>query len=83
MNDIWKQFLRPPHGKGKHYVQPKGYAALPGGGPTGETCGSCRFLARFPKYFKCKLVRDRWTGGRGSDILFRSPACSKWERRDG
>lgn len=28
---------------------------------------------------ECALMRDHWTGGPGSDILFRSPACRHWE----
>lgn len=57
------------------------YAALPGTGPDGETCGSCEHIARHPSghYRKCALVRDRWTHGPGTDIKARSPACSKWE----
>lgn len=67
--------------RGKHYVQPRGYAAPPGTGPKGETCGSCAHhcALRYAKnYHKCGLNRARWTGGRGTDILVRSPACSKW-----
>lgn len=64
---------------------PKGYATVPGTGPAGETCGSCghhveRQYAKI--YHKCELMRAFWTGGRGSDILVRSPACAKWEKID-
>ena len=62
--------------------QPKGYAAPPGSGPAGETCGSCDHLARvrpgnrsFPK---CGLMERGWTGGTASDVRVRSPACSRW-----
>lgn len=62
--------------------RPAGYAAPPGGGPEGETCGSCRHLSRTTgtarDYLKCGLVADRWTGGRKTDVLSRSPACSRW-----
>jgi hypothetical protein len=59
--------------------EPKGYAALPGTGPDGETCGSCAHVAHFDRWAKCRLVRGRWTGGRGSDVKVRSPACRRWE----
>lgn len=61
---------------------PKGYAAVPGTGPSGETCRSCRHMApqRFAKtYNKCGLMQSYWTGGRGTDVLARSPACRRWE----
>lgn len=66
--------------RGKHYVQPKGYAAMPGTGPAGESCGTCKNRERWRRYSKCKLVRGRWTHGRGSDVLAGAPACSRWER---
>lgn len=61
----------------------KGYAALPGTGPAGETCGSCANLARnrvAKVYLKCGLMRAIWTGGAGTDVRARSPACRRWER---
>lgn len=61
---------------------PAGYAAEPGGGPAGETCGSCRHISRTTAtaktYLKCGLNSARWTGGRKTDILSRSPACARW-----
>lgn len=69
--------------RGKHYVQPRGYAARPGTGPAGETCGSCKHSAhggtgkrRFPK---CELTRACHTSSRRTDILMGAPACEKWE----
>jgi hypothetical protein len=64
--------------------RPKGYAGIPGTGPAGQTCGSCEHVARLgtgtaKTYIKCKLMERLWTHGRGSDVLARSPACSKWE----
>jgi hypothetical protein len=63
---------------------PRGlYAARPGTGPEGETCGSCKhiFHNRLAKtYLKCSLMRGKWTGGGGTDIKSRAPACSKWEK---
>lgn len=63
----------------------KGYAALPGSGPAGETCGSCahvvrRRLAR--TYLKCGLMRRGWTGGTASDVRKSAPACSRWAKAD-
>jgi hypothetical protein len=69
--------------RGKHYVQPKGYAAPPGTGPAGETCKTCQHLVynqMAKSYPKCDLNRARWTGGRGSDILVKAPACRLWEK---
>jgi hypothetical protein len=71
--------------RGKHYVQARGYAHFPGGGPAGETCGSCRHhvVRQYSKaYHKCELARACWTGGRASDILVRAAACSKWEKAE-
>jgi hypothetical protein len=61
---------------------PKGYPARPGTGPSGETCGSCNNLYRkrmSKTYPKCLLLKHCWTGGAGSDVRVRSPACSFWE----
>ena len=74
---------RGPQG-GKHYTRPNGYAARPGSGPTGQTCGTCTHACRQRNYsankrwLKCGLVERNWTNGRGSDILASSPACSQW-----
>jgi len=60
----------------------KGYAAPPGSGPEGETCGSCEYhyiKVMAGKYHKCKLMERIWAGGSGTDIKVRSPACEKWE----
>lgn len=62
-------------------TQPKGYAAVPGTGPTNETCGSCAHLERkrmAKTYLKCALMRSHWTGGAGTDVRARSPACRNW-----
>jgi hypothetical protein len=64
---------------------PKGYAAPPGAGPEGETCGSCGHHARVQHaktYHKCDLMRQSWTGGGGTDIRVRSPACRLWEKAE-
>lgn len=59
---------------------PRGYAALPGTGPDGETCGTCKHhvIRRYAKnYHKCELMSTCWTGGGATDIRVRSPACSR------
>lgn len=61
------------------------YAAQPGGGPEGETCGSCAHLRRkqmAKTYLKCALTAKAWTGGAGTDVKARAPACSKWQKKD-
>ena len=59
------------------------YPALPGTGPAGMKCRDCEHSIYKPgvagSYPKCNLMRARWTGGRGTDIRMRSPACSKFE----
>lgn len=59
-------------------VQPKGYASAPGTGPADETCASCTHARRFGRYAKCELLRHHWTGGQGTDIKLRTPACQQW-----
>lgn len=69
--------------RGKHYIQPRGYAHPPGTRPKGETCGSCQHIARYHRFRKCELQRRAWSHGRGTDILAGSPACKFWEKADG
>ncbi len=67
-------------------TMPKGYAAPPGTGPAGETCGSCRHLYRnrmSKTYLKCELMKAHWTGGAATDIRASSPACKRWEAPTG
>lgn len=65
-------------------VTPGGYAARPGTGPEGESCKTCAHCVLRSgtkgRYYKCALMRAEWTGGRGSDVAYRSPACAKWEQ---
>lgn len=61
----------------------KGHAAMPGGGPKGETCGTCDHLVRnrmSKTYLKCGLVC--WTCGPATDIRAKDPACARWEPRN-
>lgn len=72
--------------RGKHYCEPRGYAAPPGTGPEGETCRSCKHyvVVRYAKtYPKCNLMRRAWTGGRATDILVSAAACRLWESKHG
>ena len=57
-----------------------GYAAMPGTGPAGETCRSCRHLVQnCYGFYKCKLMRRVWTNGYGTDVRVKSPACREWQ----
>jgi hypothetical protein len=59
-----------------------GHAWKPGTGPHGETCASCKHLVRKrmgKTYLKCGLMKAQWTGGYGTDVKARDPACKKWE----
>ncbi|WP_146617675.1 hypothetical protein [Rhodoplanes serenus] len=60
-------------------TEPRGYAALPGTGPAGETCGACRHIVRGRRWRKCELARALWTHGPGTDIRAGAPACRQWE----
>ena len=68
--------------RGKHYVQPRGYAYMPGTGPAGETCGTCKHIHRYRRWAKCGAYRGLVTHGRGTDILVRAKACKYWEKPD-
>ena len=65
--------------RGKHYVEPRGYAARPGTGPAGESCGSCQHMTHAGgtagSYPKCALTRAKWTRTRRTDILAKAAAC--------
>jgi len=69
----------------KEFGKPKGlFAAEPGTGPAGETCGTCLHLYRrrmSKTYLKCALVNREWTGGSATDVKASTPACLKWEAR--
>lgn len=57
------------------------YAAVPGSGPKGETCKTCRHSYRQPgtagTYWKCGLADN--TRGAATDIRRTAPACLKWQ----
>lgn len=61
------------------------YPHLPGTGPAGETCRTCNnaTLHTIPsgsRFWKCALVKA--TGGPGTDIRLKTPACRAWVRHD-
>ena len=72
-----------PGRKPRESGEPRGFAARPGSGPVGETCGSCAHCARIGyhrrRYLKCRVIRHRWTHGPGTDIRAKAPACSFWQ----
>lgn len=78
--------LTPAKPRGKHYVEPRGYYAQPGTGPEGMTCRDCAFYCHkggvSGTYPKCRKNEARWTGGRGSDILAKAPACKYFTPKD-
>lgn len=67
--------------RGKHYVEPRGYAGMPGTGPEGKTCRMCVSYYNGRGFPKCEKNRARWTHGRASDILAGSPACKLFEEK--
>lgn len=67
-------------------IKKNGYAAQPGTGPEGKCCKDCKHKVTVSNtgnksWVKCELRRATWTHGEGTDILARSPACSKFEQR--
>ena len=54
------------------------------------TCKQCQHKHSFggpnssskKTFIKCELRRDTWTNGEGTDILARTPACSKFEQKE-
>jgi len=68
--------------RGKHYIQPMGYAHFPGTGPVGETCRTCQHCISFRRWNKCDKSRWKWTGSRKTDILARAPACKYWVKKN-
>lgn len=78
--------LTPAKPRGKHYTEPRGYAAMPGTGPVGEKCKGCSFYCHkggvAGTYPKCRKNEAKWTGGRGSDILANAPACKYFSPKE-
>ena len=69
-----------PSVKAKHRVT--GYAAAPGTGPEGETCGTCgnRIYVQYAnRYYKCK--EGYQSSGPATDIRLKSPACHFWKEQ--
>jgi len=87
--DCWEQFKlkhTPPEGEKRIKYKANGYAARPGSGPSGETCKTCDHAVRChhgnKHYWKCTLMRQKWTGSYGTDIRLKSPSCMHWNAID-
>ena len=64
----------------------RGHAAVPGTGPSGETCKTCDHLVRKimgGTYLKCGLVEAYWTGGSATDVRAGDAACRQWKANRG
>lgn len=63
-------------------AKPNGYAAAPGTGPEGQTCGQCGHCRQRTvhqrHFYKCALAMHAWSRDRSTDILLKSPACSRF-----
>ena len=81
---IWEELGHPPEKqRNSRFGKPNGYPAMPGTGPEGETCKTCKFKTyktMANRYIKCELMRRHWTGGAGTDIKAGSPACRNWKK---
>lgn len=67
--------------------RPRGHIRPPGTGPAGETCKTCKHIARVESgarriFRKCGLAKAIWTHGPGSDIRASDPACERWEKAE-
>lgn len=68
--------------KPRRHTQLKGdgYAASPGSGRKGETCGTCAHVRRCTggtaRWNKCAMVKRAWD--RSTDIRLDAPACLHW-----
>ena len=77
--ELFEDWVPPPPKPRK-----RGHAGIPGNGPDGETCKTCKHLVRklmAKTYMKCALTEAKWTGGAGSDVRVRDPACDFWEAK--
>lgn len=84
---------RPVRGVYRSSEPAAGYAAPPGTGPQGESCGSCTHCrvrtqvlgsrrgnrGKQRRFYKCGVMFPSWTTTRSSDVLAHSPACRRWE----
>ena len=66
----------------RNVVRKRGHAGIPGSGPKEESCRSCAHKRGVQggrkTFYKCELNRRNWTGGPGSDIHLKDPACEFW-----
>lgn len=68
--------------RGFYSTEKKGYAALPGTGPEGQTCRKCAHYRTPWGFPKCGLMERYWTHGAGSDIKAASPACKEFKPKE-
>jgi hypothetical protein len=72
-------------GETRKQVRTHGTPYPVGSGPAGETCRTCKHLRRIKRantYIKCGLMERYWTGGAGTDVKAKWPACKAWERKE-
>jgi len=85
LDALWNAPLTKSGKKKRKPTLPHGHAWKPGTGPAGETCGTCKHMVRrhlAKTYLKCGKNEAAWTGGPGSDIRAKDPACKFWEPKD-
>lgn len=62
-----------------------GHAAMPGTGPLGETCKTCKWLSGRQggrkTFYKCALMRHKWSMTPATDIRLSDLACNRWEEQ--
>jgi len=74
------------HDRKGRRVRAMPYAVTRGAGPAGYTCATCAYLLvnemySGKRFFKCG--KSPVTGGPGTDIRKKDPACSKYEHGPG
>jgi hypothetical protein len=61
----------------------KAHVGIPGEGPAGARCGTCRHAvvpwSNSKRYYRCNLNKARWSNGEATDIHLKDQACPKWE----
>lgn len=67
----------------KQFKPSIGYAGMPGAGPAGEACKSCKWRKRVQHgvrcFNKCGHARGYDSRSEASDIRVSMPACEYWE----
>lgn len=73
-----------PHRRKRGTGIPNGFPKPAGSGPAGKKCKDCANIRRVMApsgntFFKCALIRHKWTRGYGTDIRYHARACSLYE----